>query len=363
MNDKIRLRLGGDLMLGGKVLEKIKQFGPLYPFQHMPDEVNSPDVFFANLECTLSQKGTAPEGKTILLYTDPRVVEGMRKIGLNLLSLANNHSFDYGLGGFEETQSLLHKNGIMTVGGGRNREEAGQFALFEINGLRVAFLAYCCEVTGCRNVATEDSYGVACFQPSEAEKDVRRAKKESDIVIVSLHWGEQFMDYPDPRNVRIARSLVEVGAAVVVGSHAHVLQCYEVYRNGLIFYDLGSLIFGDIIIDEPYYAYFLREPRHREGMMVDCDIGKAGVDNVRFLPLYINPSFQAMVPAAPLSKKIVRRFLKQSRNLRRDDYELFYKRYVSRLQVTDSLRHVYKKALDPGAWGRLFHKARTKGTG
>ena len=179
------------------------------------------------------------------------MIKGLKETGINIVSLANNHSFDYGLNAFIESKSALERNGIKCVGGGKNKSEASQFTLVEVNGLRFGFLAYCSEDAACEQFASDSSHGVAPVNPKRIHQDIKKAKRIADFVIVALHWGKEFRDYPSPDNVRIARSLVENGATLVVGSHTHVFQGYEKFRNGLIIYDLGSFIFGDILIDKP----------------------------------------------------------------------------------------------------------------
>ena len=334
MTEIATLRIVGDIMLGGSVIEKIKKNGTSYPFEKLTKEMKPSDIFFGNLECTLFGSNKPPIPNKILLQANPLVIKGMKEAGINIVSLANNHSFDYGFEAFRESRSALEKNGIKCVGGGKNIIEASEFTLFEVNSLRFGFLAYCSEDAACEQFASDSLYGVASLDQEKISKDIKKTKKETDFVIVSLHWGNEFRDYPSPENVRIARNLIENGATLVVGTHTHVFQGYEKYKNGLIIYDLGSFVFGDILIDGPIqYKYYLKKKKHKEGIIVDCVFDKKSLTNYKFTPLLINSDFQATVPDSNERQKIARRFEKQSKKINSENYELFYNGYVFKIKV------------------------------
>jgi poly-gamma-glutamate synthesis protein (capsule biosynthesis protein) len=328
------LRIVGDIMLGGSVIEKIKENGTSFPFEKLTREMEPSDIFFGNLECPLFGSNQPPITNKILLQSNPLVIEGIKESGINIVSLANNHSFDYGFEAFRETRSALEKNGIKCVGGGKNIIEASKFTLFEVNGLRFGFLGYCSEEAACKHFASDSLYGVAPVEPERIKKDIKKAKSETDFVIVSLHWGYEFRDYPSPENIRIARDLIENGATLVTGTHTHVFQGYEKYRNGLILYDLGSFIFGDILINKPFkYKFFLKKRKHKEGIIVDCVFNKKRLIDYKFTPLLINLDFQATAPDSRERQKIVNRFEKQSKKISAENYGLFYSGYLLKIKM------------------------------
>jgi poly-gamma-glutamate synthesis protein (capsule biosynthesis protein) len=189
MKGSATLRFVGDIMLGGSVAEKIKIFGPSFPFENLPAEIKTSDIFFGNLECVISSSTKSPTSKKILLRTDVSAVKELKKAGINIVSLANNHSFDYGLEAFIESRNALKKNAIKCVGGGKNIKEASQFTLFEVNSIRFGFLAYCSKDAACFQFASDFSHGVAPLDPEKIYQDIKRAKSKTDFVIVSLHWG------------------------------------------------------------------------------------------------------------------------------------------------------------------------------
>jgi len=351
---RVRIGIGGDLMLGGSVLEKIIKNGSLFPFEKVIGKLPAFDLFFANLECTLSTTGNPPYPSKILLHSDQKAIKGLKAAGINIVSLANNHAFDYGLEGFLSTKKILKKKEIKSVGGGQNLHEASQQRLLELNGIKLSLLGYCSKESGCRHFASNTEYGVADVKATEMHKDIRRAKSISDIVIVSLHWGEEFRDYPAPKNIKIAHDLIRNGANIVVGHHAHVFQGYEHYMNGLIIYDLGSFIFGDII--QKGNQFRLKKRTHKEGIIAECILNKNGLTNFKFIPVYINHNCQATVPQFPIKNRIIDRFYKQSERIKMPNYKTFYIMYylkVKSIEMIYNFINMLKKLFTLRNWYRL----------
>lgn len=351
MKESVSIRFAGDLMLGGGVLEKIEKHGPLFPFEKIIDQKINFDAFFINLECTLAIRDNPPFPERIHLHSNPEIVNGLKKSGINIVSLANNHAFDYGIEGFIDTKKILTNSGIFSVGGGENQKEAAKSTTIDINGLQLSFLGYCSKDTGCLHFASDSKYGVAEVNLDNSLRDVQKAKKNCDILIVSIHWGDEFRDYPDPKNVEIARRLIEHGATIVVGHHAHVFQGYEAYQHGLIIYDLGSFIFGDIV--QNGYKFYLKKRKHKEGIIADCLLGKRGLIDFKFNPVYINHNFQATFPRDSTKKKIMESFLKKSERLSENDYESFYEKYIFKVNLVKKLQasiKFVKKLFYPRTW-------------
>jgi poly-gamma-glutamate synthesis protein (capsule biosynthesis protein) len=339
------LRVVGDIMLGGSVHEKTSKFGPSFPFKRFSGEIKPADIFFGNLECTLFDSKNPPEKNKVLLKSDPSVIRGLKDSGINIVSLANNHSFDFGLDAYLETKRILERNGIKCIGGGKNLIEASKYTLFKVDDCRFGFLAYCSQDASCRRFADHDSYGVASVDPEKICQDIKRTKGETDFVIVSLHWGKEFRDYPCPEQIEIARSFIKSGATLVVGSHTHVFQGYEKYKNGLIIYDLGSFIFGDILIDTPTfnYKYCLRKRKTKEGIMVECIFNQKGLVDYKFDPILINSDFQVTIPRGFGRQRITRRFKKQSKRITSRSYEFFYSNiYLSKIEAKAKLSKFYQ---------------------
>ncbi|MFP5247467.1 MAG: CapA family protein [Thermoanaerobaculia bacterium] len=213
-----------------------------YPFRAIADELRASEIVFGNLECPLSTRGRRLNNDSCY-RAHPGFAAAMAAAGFNVVSFANNHSFDYGEVAFYDTLQLLKENGIQSVGAGATLAEARTPALFRVNGVTVAFLAY--SLLGPHWIwATQDECGVAPMNPMIVGQDLQRARRQADIVIVSAHWGSEGRPVPYPRLVELAHDCIDSGADAILGHHPHVPGTVEVYRDRPIFYSLGNFIFG-----------------------------------------------------------------------------------------------------------------------
>jgi poly-gamma-glutamate synthesis protein (capsule biosynthesis protein) len=174
----------------------------------------------------------------------PRFVRVLNTAGIGVVSIANNHVFDYGEQGLLDTFSYLDSAGIRYVGAGRTRTDAHRPYFFSRNGRNVAILAY--YGGGEARVATNKQSGVARRELGAISADVRalRLADRSMYIVVILHWGTEKAEAPDPAQIAFARALIDAGVNAVVGHHPHVLQGIERYNNGIIVYSLGNFLFG-----------------------------------------------------------------------------------------------------------------------
>jgi poly-gamma-glutamate synthesis protein (capsule biosynthesis protein) len=215
---------------------------PDYPFLQINRTLLQSDIVFGNLECPLSRNGRRMTNDACYA-ADPVFASSMARAGFRVVSLANNHCLDHGETAFSDTLDVLEENGIVVVGAGRTLEAARTAAVFTVNGVSVAFLAY--SMTGPEWVyATDNESGVAPMNPLVAGQDIARIRENVDLVILSVHWGSEGRSTPWPRQVELARHLVDAGADAVLGHHSHVPGSVEVYRGRPILYSLGNFIFG-----------------------------------------------------------------------------------------------------------------------
>jgi poly-gamma-glutamate capsule biosynthesis protein CapA/YwtB (metallophosphatase superfamily) len=221
------------------------------------DLLSSADVTFANLETPIAPR-SGRRSRSFVFNAPPTVLHALRRAGVSLVSVANNHVFDQGRAGFEETLRQLEAAGMPYVGAGEAGHESGP-RFVEANGLRLAFLAYAhffnqpgndCLPPG--SGGGEESPGRGCVRaslldPERAVADVRAAAREADAVIVSLHWGNEYQRQPREADAALAHRLVDAGALIVLGHHPHVLQPIELVtapdgRTALVAYSLGNFI-------------------------------------------------------------------------------------------------------------------------
>jgi poly-gamma-glutamate synthesis protein (capsule biosynthesis protein) len=252
----------GDLMLARAIGEQILAQGPQVVFAGVQSTFDSADLLVGNLECAISDRGQPEPGKAYAFAAPPTAADALAGAGFDMLSLANNHAFDYGPEALADTQHLLDERGIAYVGAGADEIAAHRPVFVERNGLRLAFLAYVnvlVEDGGFdtrRWTATADSSGVAWAHPDRIRSDVAAARAEADVVIVLLHSGYEGRLEPSPNQRQEAQAAIEGGAALVLGAHPHVLQPVEHYQNGLIVYSLGNFVFDDFGFPANYTAIF-----------------------------------------------------------------------------------------------------------
>jgi len=234
---------GGDIMLARGTASSIKAFGAEYPFQKIRDEIVKHDIAFANLESPISNKGVKfyPD-KGIYFRADPISVEGLAFCGFDVVSLANNHALDWGSPALEETMILLKQKGIKYTGAGISREEALKPAVFNIGDTSIAFLCYN-TIYPFSATYGEKTMVTLSYRESIIKDEIRKLKNKYDVVIIGIHAGEEYLTIPEEEKVRKFKKLVDSGADIVIGSHPHVIQPIELYKNSLIAYSLGNLIF------------------------------------------------------------------------------------------------------------------------
>lgn len=160
--------------------------------------------------------------------------------------LANNHIMDYGERGFRDTLARLKEEKISFFGAGTLSENCNNPLLLEMGGLRLAFMGYVCPTTH-PIFATDSRSGVVPIDLSRIREDIQIAKNQkADRIIIQLHWGEEEVYLPKPEDVLTARQIIDIGADLIIGHHAHCVQPYEKYKDGYIFYGVGNAIFADL---------------------------------------------------------------------------------------------------------------------
>ncbi|WP_141576954.1 CapA family protein [Actinomadura sp. WMMA1423] len=246
----ITIALAGDTMLGRGVAEEIAAYGPHGLFSEGVREVfGEADLALVNLECCVSDRGRRwdPAGKPFHFRAPPAAVDALADLGVDCVTLANNHALDYGPDALADTLDVLRRAGIRTVGAGEDLGRAREPAVVEAGGARVAVLGVTDHPADF--AAAEDRPGVAHADleggvPGHLLEEVRRLRGAHDAVLVMPHWGPNMIPAPLPYVRRAAGSLVEAGATLVAGSSAHVF--HAVVRP--VLYDMGDFI-DDYAVD------------------------------------------------------------------------------------------------------------------
>ena len=273
-------------MLGRSIGEMIKTKGAVAPYIDTKATLSTADITVGNLECPISSRGQ-PEQKTYTFRAPPAAGEALALAGFDLVSLANNHTLDYGPLALQDTLNILASHNIHAVGAGMNAVEAYAPVYIEIDGLQLAFLAYAdippADYDYLSWEAGMDKPGIAWAHPDLIREGVIAAKKEADVVIVLVHNGYEIVQKVSKQQQEIAHLAIESGASLVIGSHPHVLQRIETYLHGIIFYSMGNFVFDNFLFP-PNYSAILRAELSPEGVdtyeMIDVIVQLNGVPQI-----------------------------------------------------------------------------------
>ena len=167
----------------------------------------------------------------------------MKNAGFDVVNLANNHIFDYGPDGLFDTITTLDSTGIAFCGAGSNDSTASEPAVITIGTTRVAFIGFSMTFPA-EFWAGKERPGTAFATQSLVKNAMQRARNKADYIVVSFHWGAELMTHPKQYQQDFAHMAIDLGADLVLGHHAHVLQGLEIYQNRLIAYGLGNFTFG-----------------------------------------------------------------------------------------------------------------------
>src|SRR3954468_8843902 len=211
-----------------------------FSFRKIAPFLQSKEIVVVNLETPLSSH---PRDNG-LFKSDPNYAAAMKRAGITAANVSNNHIFDAGEVGFFDTLTHLRAAGIECLGVGQNLEDARKGRTLEVGGTGISCLCYtqfCNSRFG--SLATTEA-GILPLDRKLMTEDIKRAKDNADLVVVSLHWGLENQPNVHPAQVELAHVLVDAGADCLIGHHPHVPHAVEVYRNCPIFYSLGNFIFG-----------------------------------------------------------------------------------------------------------------------
>ena len=279
LQKKLELMAVGDMMLDRKPAYAIKSIGSMAPFEQVASTLLSADISVGNLECAITERGTA-ESKTYTFRAPTLAAQSLQLAGFDLLTLANNHSLDFGEDGLLDTLEALHTNQILAVGAGENKARAFAPVIIEKNGIKLAFLAYL-DIQSWRYdyqawEATDEEPGIAWAHPEIMTQAIRNAKQLADFVIVLMHFGLEGEYPPTQQQIEIAHRAIDSGALLVIGAHPHIIQPLEVYKNGLIAYSLGNFVFDGFTGSA------------NQSAILHVTLSTSGIESYRLIPVEID---------------------------------------------------------------------------
>ena len=202
--------------------------------------INNADYRIFNLEVPLVDKETPIEKRGPNLIASTKSIAGLKQLGIDFLTLANNHILDQGEQGMWSTANLLDQVGIAYAGIGQTPDQAARPHIVEIKGKKLGI--YCCAEHEF-SIVSDKRAGANPFDPLESLDHITALKKQSDFVVCLYHGGKEHYRYPSPYLQKVCRKIVEKGADLVICQHTHCIGCEEKWQDGTIVYGQGNFLF------------------------------------------------------------------------------------------------------------------------
>jgi len=330
-------------MLSGEVSRRHRpELGPIEAFNDVAPILRSGDIVFGNLETPLCDPGA--EGT--MFHAHPAMAAVLASTGFNILSLANNHILEYGPEGLRISAELVSRDGIAVLGAGNSQEAARQPVIMERQGLRVGFLGFA------RTLQAQNDPAVPGFVEWDEElavQAIRRLRDSVDVVVVSIHIGFMWIDYPKPEFKQAADRLMQEGAHVVLMHHAHVLQGYAAGRGRLAIYNLGNFI-ADIY--EGQTGVTVVPDLQLESAIFLIDLDRRGVVEVGVVPIATTSDLRVTVAADDHASRILERLERITREVASGEYVAGFARQRVELNTGNELA-VLAVHLRKGNWREL----------
>ena len=244
------LLFSGDVLLSSHVLNAYDRGGGI---QGVLDEtyrkqIQEADFFMVNQEFPFSDRGTAAEDKQYTFRLPPDRILLFQEMGIDGVTLANNHALDFGQEALLDSCEILDRAGILHTGAGKDLDAARRPVIVERKGKRIAVIGATRVIPVADWAAGGQHPGMlAAYDMTALLEEIRAQKQENDAVIVCIHWGIERDEQPQDYQRTMGRQMIDAGADLVIGSHPHVLQGMEYYKGKPIAYSLGNFVFGSSI--------------------------------------------------------------------------------------------------------------------
>ena len=247
-NKKMSLIAVGDVLIHESVYKDAYQSDGTYDFHYMFTEIEpiikNYDLKFCNQESTIGGSALGISGYPSFNSPD-EIGDEIVNLGFNLISLANNHVMDKGEDAVLYSNSYWKTKNVITAGSYSSMEERNQVNVYEQNGIKYAFLAYTTSLNG---GSPSKEYLVNMYSADKVKSDIEAVKESVDVIIVSMHWGEEYTNTPTESEQQIAEYLSSLGVNLIIGHHPHVVQPITYVNDTLVIYSLGNFISNQLSI-------------------------------------------------------------------------------------------------------------------
>lgn len=291
-----------------------------YVFDDIREKLTNSDFSVGNLETTFA--GETKGYSSYPEFNSPEsLATAIKEAGIDLVSTANNHSLDSGYSGIESTIDFVEQAGLLHTGTYKSPEEQNTTTIAEIKGLKVAFLSFTYGTNGIP-IPIGKEYCINLIDDNFIIDRLNLAKQENpDIIIVFMHWGEEYETSPNDEQIRLANLLFDNGANIILGSHPHVLQKMENNDKGFVIYSLGNFVSGQV------------KENTRDSIILNLTVTKKGtgevvVNNASYTPIYTYKSGASKKQYKVLDiKKALDEFDTGNKYISDDDYNLLKREY------------------------------------
>lgn len=333
---KIRISAAGDIMFhqtqltsGYDEATKTYDFKPV--FEDVKPILSTSNLAIANLETTLGGPEKGYSGYPLFNSPD-EVIDALKYAGIDIVATANNHSLDTGSDGLKRTVQKLNENGIDTVGTYAEKPDS-RTLLKDIEGIKIAILAYTESTNGLGSNYPADQLNnmLNLMTKENILRDIEEAKHlEADFIIAFMHWGTEYMEEPNEKQVEYAKTMAEAGVDLILGSHPHVIQKAEIIETGasetFVIYSMGNFI-----SNQRKETLGPDKELTEDGIIVQIDIEKnhltneTKIANVEYVPTWVYRELKS-----GSSNKYTYRILPIADSLLREEISNEYKQRMER---------------------------------
>ncbi len=248
--EDITLLFAGDVYLSNHVLNAYDKAGGIHGVldEGIRAEIDAADIFMVNQEFPFTERGTQAADKQYTFRLPHNRLHLMNEMGIDIVTLANNHILDFGPEGITDSIAALNEAGIKYVGAGENLDEAKKLEIIEVGGRKIGFIGTSRVYMATSWAAGENHPGVfSTYDPTLPVEEIKKADALVDYLVVYVHWGVERETTPKEYQRVMGKQYIDAGADIVIGSHPHVLQPLEFYNEKPIMFSMGNFVFGSSI--------------------------------------------------------------------------------------------------------------------
>lgn len=319
----VKILLGGDVMFNWGIRDTIKSKGELAPVKGLKSVFETVDLRVLNLETPVVSEKSWDHGKAYVFQAKESDLETMSFLGVDLVSLGNNHAMDHGPEGLEETLKFLGNRKIASIGAGKNLEFAFRpwiwegkdtyLKIYSATNVAEGRSHYAGQTPGVMPLDPEliikkiqiEKFQLNSSRTSKRDKRSKTVSTGKQFRILSIHWGVEYSPFPTIEQRKIAKTLADGGLDILVGHHPHIPQGIEKIGNTIVFYSLGNLIFGS------------RNAYLNHNLIVILHIKKSKLINIELVPIFGKFQNEDHL-VRPLEGKEAENFLKEIAVLSQD---------------------------------------------